>query len=84
VLAVRDHGPGIAPEEREMVTERFARGRSAPTGGSGLGLAIARDLAERWGGSLRVLGPPDGGTLVEVRLRSAQVGDAGAGGNGAA
>ena len=72
VLAVRDHGPGIAPEERDMVTERFARGRSAPSGGSGLGLAIARDLAERWGGSLRVLGPADGGTLVEVRLRSAQ------------
>ena len=73
VLAVRDHGPGIAPEEREVVTERFARGRSAPAGGSGLGLAIARDLAERWGGSLRVVGPPDGGTLVEVRLRSAQI-----------
>ena len=81
VLAVRDHGPGIAPEEREAVTERFARGRSAPVGGSGLGLAIARDLAERWGGSLRVVGPPDGGTLVEVRLRSAQVDGAGANGS---
>ncbi len=81
VLAVRDHGPGIAPEERERVTERFARGRSARSGGSGLGLAIARDLAERWGGSLRVVGPSDGGTLVEVRLRSAQLTGPGADGS---
>ena len=71
VLAVRDHGPGIAPEERDEVTQRFFRGTSASPGGSGLGLAIARDLAERWGGSLDIAGPADGGTLVEVRLRPA-------------
>jgi len=71
VLAVRDHGPGVAPDERETVTERFSRGRAAPAGGSGLGLAIARELAERWGGSLELISPPGGGTLVEIRLRPA-------------
>jgi len=71
VLAVRDHGAGIAPDERAAVTQRFARGSAAPHGGSGLGLAIARDLAQRWGGELDVVGPADGGTLVEVRLRTA-------------
>ena len=71
VLAVRDHGSGVAPDEREAVTERFSRGRAAPPGGSGLGLAIARELAERWGGSLELVSPPDGGTLVEIRLRPA-------------
>ena len=69
VLAVRDHGPGIAPQERDEVTQRFFRGSSAAPGGSGLGLAIVRDLAERWGGSLEIVGPAEGGTLVQVGLR---------------
>jgi signal transduction histidine kinase len=51
---VRDRGPGIAPEELARVTERFYRGRGVPSGGSGLGLAIARQLVEKWGGSLSV------------------------------
>jgi signal transduction histidine kinase len=75
VLAVRDHGAGIPEEEREMVLQRFSRGSAAPAGGSGLGLSIARDLAERWGGSLEIHGPADGGTLIEVRLRPAEVPD---------
>ena len=71
LLTVRDRGPGIGAEERERVTERFYRGRGAPAGGSGLGLAIARELAEKWGGSLRVEGVDAGGTRVELRLRAA-------------
>jgi signal transduction histidine kinase len=69
VLAVQDHGPGISEAEREHVTDRFYRGRGAPAGGSGLGLAIARELAEKWGGTLQVLDAAGGGTRVEVRLR---------------
>ncbi len=70
-VAVQDHGPGIPHEELARVTERFYRGRAAPSGGSGLGLAIARDLAEKWGGSLAVTSAVGQGTRVEVRLRSA-------------
>ena len=70
-VAVQDRGPGIPPEELARVTERFYRGRTAPTGGSGLGLAIARDLAEKWGGTLAVTSAESEGTRVEVRLRSA-------------
>ena len=69
VLAVRDHGPGIALDERPRVTERFFRGRGARTEGSGLGLAIARELIERWNGSLTVEGADGEGARVEVRLR---------------
>lgn len=70
-MAVRDHGVGIPPEDRPKVTERFYRGRRVPSGGSGLGLAIARDLAERWNGSLIVNDAEGGGTRVEVRFKQA-------------
>jgi len=64
-VSVEDHGPGIPEDEAARVTERFFRGRGAPTGGSGLGLAIARELAERWGGGIEVRGGA-GGTRVDV------------------
>jgi signal transduction histidine kinase len=65
-VAVRDRGPGIPTDERQRVTERFFRGRGAPSGGSGLGLAIVRELAERWGGGVRIEAPEDGGTRIQV------------------
>jgi signal transduction histidine kinase len=71
VLAVEDAGPGIPEEDLPRITDRFYRGRGAPAGGSGLGLAIARDLAEKWGGSLEVTSTPGEGTRVEVTLRLA-------------
>jgi signal transduction histidine kinase len=73
-IAIRDHGTGIPQEERSKVTERFYRGKGSPPGGSGLGLAIARDLAEKWGGTLTVESPPDGGTRVEARFPNAHTG----------
>ena len=74
MLAVRDHGPGIPAGEQQRVTERFYRGKTAPSGGSGLGLAIARDLTERWGGSLLVRDADGGGARIEIRLRAADRG----------
>ena len=52
-VSVMDGGPGVAPEERALIFDRFKRGRE--TGGEagfGLGLAIGRELAQRMGGSL--------------------------------
>lgn len=56
-LSVCDSGPGISPDEHDLIFERFQRGR-ATTGqaGFGLGLAIGRELAQRMGGEL-VLDP---------------------------
>ncbi len=71
-FAVSDDGPGIPPEERERVFERFRRvdsGRSRNTGGAGLGLAIVRAIAEAHGGDVRAharLGEP--GTQMELVL----------------
>ncbi len=56
-LAVRDSGPGIAPEEIEHIFERFYRldrARGRHTGGAGLGLAIARWIGQAHGGRIAV------------------------------
>ena len=53
-LSVDDDGPGLPPDEREAVLERFVRGRDARGPGTGLGLAIAASQAQRHGGSLRL------------------------------
>jgi two-component system OmpR family sensor kinase len=47
VLSVIDTGPGIPPEERERVFDRFYRRVGSQTSGSGLGLSIVRDIARR-------------------------------------
>jgi heavy metal sensor kinase len=47
-VTVRDHGPGVAPELRERIFDRFFRAdpsRTRSTGGGGLGLAITREIA---------------------------------------
>jgi signal transduction histidine kinase len=52
-ISVCDEGPGVRPDEREAIFERFHRGRdTAGQAGFGLGLAIGRELAERMGGAL--------------------------------
>jgi two-component system, OmpR family, sensor kinase len=71
-FAVSDDGPGIPPDERERVFERFRRvdsGRSRNTGGAGLGLAIVRAIAEAHGGQVRAYGRGDQpGTRMEFVL----------------
>lgn len=54
VLVVRDNGPGIAPEDRKRVFDRFFRGREGGEQhpGAGLGLALAQAIAQRHGLSI--------------------------------
>lgn len=65
-LDVMDQGPGIAPEHRERVFERFWRAPDAPAGGSGLGLAIVKEIADACGAALRIADASGGGALVSV------------------
>lgn len=73
-VVVEDEGPGIPPEDRERVLQRFERlGRGAlQTTGAGIGLSVVRDLAERHGGGVSIEDAPQGGTRVVVWIREAQ------------
>jgi len=70
-VTVTDHGPGIAPEDRERVFEAFSHGHA---GGSGLGLAISRAIVLAHGGRIWVEGAPGGGAAVsfEIPVRDAE------------
>ncbi len=71
-LGVRDTGPGVAPDERELIFERFKRGRdTAGRAGFGLGLAIGRELARRMGGDLVLEDRPGPGATFTLRLPAA-------------
>ncbi|WP_242051107.1 sensor histidine kinase, partial [Streptococcus agalactiae] len=54
VVSVEDSGPGIPPEERERVFDRFYRVPGSDAAGSGLGLAIIKAIAERHGAQLHL------------------------------
>ncbi|WP_233589999.1 ATP-binding protein [Acidovorax sp. FJL06] len=69
-IEVRDHGPGLPPEELERVMEPFYRveaSRNRQSGGAGLGLTIASDIVRRHGGQL-VLRNAEGGGLVAAAV----------------
>lgn len=51
-VVVEDSGPGIPPDERERVFDRFYRVAGSEAAGSGLGLAIIKAIAERHGATL--------------------------------
>jgi signal transduction histidine kinase len=65
-LLVSDTGPGIGPEDRERIFERFYRGSTGRKvgPGTGLGLAVVAELVRRWGGEVRVTDGP--GTRIEA------------------
>jgi two-component system OmpR family sensor kinase len=72
VVRVQDHGPGVPPEQRERIFEKFYRlpGASERAGGVGLGLALVRSIAQHHGGSVRCQERSDGapGACFELRL----------------
>ncbi len=70
VVDVVDNGPGIAPQWRDRVFDRFFRVPGSAAGGSGLGLAIAQAAAQRFGAhiELRNRSSVEGGTGLVARV----------------
>ena len=79
IVRIHDDGPGIAPDARDRLFERFARGdssRERRTGSTGLGMSIALAIVQSHGGSIDVdssTAPEDHGTTFSVRLPAAAV-----------
>ncbi len=70
-LVVEDHGPGIDPEDRRRIFERFYRGKRAGTGGargSGIGLALVKHIADAHGGEVHVGDATPRGSVFTVTL----------------
>jgi sigma-B regulation protein RsbQ len=67
-IRVEDTGPGVTPEVRSHMFDRFYRGRECGGDGFGLGLSIAREAIEHLGGVIEVHSSPEGGTIVQLRL----------------
>jgi len=70
-LSVRDDGPGIPPEAKSRIFERFYRvdkARSREQGGTGLGLAIVKNVVQAHGGKVRVESTPGVGTEFFLTL----------------
>ncbi|HEX5018659.1 MAG TPA: HAMP domain-containing sensor histidine kinase [Actinomycetes bacterium] len=71
-ISVTDAGPGVPPQDREAVFERFSRGTSTPsraaTIGTGLGLALVRDHVRAHGGACWYEDAPGGGARFVVEI----------------
>ena len=71
-VEVDDDGPGVPPEERDLVFDRFARGRTASarrdSEGTGLGLALVAQHAQAHDGRVLVLDRPGGGARFRLEL----------------
>ena len=75
VVRVQDRGPGVPPEDRERIFERFVRGSTArahgserPVRGSGIGLALVKHIAQSHGGMAWVDTAPGGGASFAMRI----------------
>ncbi len=74
MLIVEDDGPGVEPDKRDVIFDRFSRldeARTADRGGAGLGLAITRDIVSRHGGTIVCDESPLGGAKFVATFATA-------------
>ena len=69
---VRDTGPGVRPEDRRRIFERFERGSNADGEGAGLGLAIVSAIARAHGGRAELNGSATAGATVSITVPTDQ------------
>ena len=79
LIAVSDHGRGIARDEQEKVFEPFYmtdKSRSRKAGGAGLGLALCAEIAEKHNAVISLQSEEGKGTTVTVKLKAESGGKA--------
>ena len=69
-ISVRDHGPGIPPQELDSIFEAFVQSSRTKdgSGGTGLGLAICRKIMDGHAGRIHARNHPDGGAVFDILL----------------
>ena len=79
-IAIRDHGPGVPPEFKPRIFEKFAQADATDArqkGGTGLGLSIVRQIVARLGGQVGFEDAVGGGTVFHVELPAWEEGASG-------
>jgi signal transduction histidine kinase len=71
-ISVADQGPGISPEHRGQIFQRFWRGKGSRSGGAGLGLAIVNEIMRAHHGTVSLEDRRDGGTIFTLRFPVAE------------
>jgi signal transduction histidine kinase len=76
-VSVADRGPGIPPDELELIFDAFVQSSKTKSGsgGTGLGLAICRKIVEGHSGSIRAENRPGGGSVFHICVPAARFGD---------
>ncbi|WP_109111188.1 sensor histidine kinase [Azospirillum sp. TSO35-2] len=73
VLSVADRGPGVPPEERERIFDKYFRGENGrAVSGTGIGLNLVKTIAELHGGTVAYTPRPGGGALFTLRIPQAE------------
>ncbi len=76
-IRIRDHGPGIPPQELETIFDAFVQSSKTRdgSGGTGLGLAICRKIVTAHGGEIHATNAQGGGSIFHISLPSAKYTD---------
>jgi two-component system sensor histidine kinase TctE len=70
-VSISDRGPGIPPNQRKHIFERFWRGKGKSSTGAGLGLAIVSEIMKAHRGSVTTEENPGGGMVFTLRFAKA-------------
>ena len=65
---IRDHGPGILPEDLPHLFERFYHGGNSHSGSIGIGLALAQMIIKEQNGTIQAQSAEDGGAVFTIRF----------------
>jgi signal transduction histidine kinase len=72
-VSIADRGPGVAPQDREKIFDRFWRGEGMRNEGAGLGLSIVNEIMRTHGGRVTIADNPGGGAVFTLDFSAARI-----------